>query len=374
MWGCNLNEWRREPVHRICVFAEHGLSKPLVTEFFEKCEEAGCDLVLDPFVGSGTVLVEAQSRGLESVGVDSNPWALVVSRAKTSPPEGVCSWIDMIQGELYSQRPFVPSSRLERYHEPLVLEALGKIRAAIEKAPLPSRPLLLTVLGELAHELSGFRKSPAPKFKKSRPVAEPRQVFKRFFELLSRGIEDLIKHARDTPPAHLVWADATAWLPDRIEAVLTSPPFANNIDYVRHAQLQLMWSGLATSSKELGALRSMQAPSCEAAARKWRPEIEEERLAVILGAIRGRRRKGYVKFLRQYFYAMRNHLNLLAERLEWEAWYTIGDSMLGGAYVPTHEILAKFAKDAGLKVRIKAVSKRIKPGERLFLLIISTNR
>jgi len=369
-----MNEWRRLPVHRICVFTEHGLSKALVAKFFEECEEAGCYLVVDPFVGSGTVLVEAQRRGLESVGIDSNPWALVVSRAKTSPPKGVYSWINKAQEELNNQKPFIPSSRLERYHEPLILEALGKIRATIERASLPSRPLLLTVLGELAYELSGLRKSPAPKFKKTKPIAEPRQVFSRFFELLSRAIEDLREQVGDAPPAHLIWADSTVWLPERIEALLTSPPFANNVDYIRHVQLQLLWSGLATDSKSLGALRSMQVPSCEAASRKWKPEIEEKCLADVLSIIRGKRRRGYVKFLRQYFYAMRRHFKLLAERLEWEAWYTIGDSVLGGAYVPTHKILAKFAEEAGLKARIKTISERIKPSRRLYLLRISTHQ
>lgn len=40
--------------------------------------------VLDPFVGSGTTLVECQKRGLPSIGIDLNPIACLISRVKTT--------------------------------------------------------------------------------------------------------------------------------------------------------------------------------------------------------------------------------------------------------------------------------------------------
>ena len=45
-------------------------------------------LVFDPFAGSGTTLLEAQRRGLESVGVGLNPIACLIARVKTArtPP------------------------------------------------------------------------------------------------------------------------------------------------------------------------------------------------------------------------------------------------------------------------------------------------
>src|SRR5439155_2768070 len=39
--------------------------------------------ILDPFCGSGTVLVEARANGHRTIGTDLNPLAILVARAKT---------------------------------------------------------------------------------------------------------------------------------------------------------------------------------------------------------------------------------------------------------------------------------------------------
>ena len=42
------------------------------------------DLVLDSYMGSGTTLLEAMLRGRNSVGVDLNPLAVLISKVKTT--------------------------------------------------------------------------------------------------------------------------------------------------------------------------------------------------------------------------------------------------------------------------------------------------
>ena len=41
--------------------------------------------LLDPFCGSGTIVVEAQKAGIRAIGVDNNPIAITISKAKTMP-------------------------------------------------------------------------------------------------------------------------------------------------------------------------------------------------------------------------------------------------------------------------------------------------
>jgi len=42
-------------------------------------------VVLDPFCGSGTTLVEAMNMGLDTWGIDINPLACLIARVKTTP-------------------------------------------------------------------------------------------------------------------------------------------------------------------------------------------------------------------------------------------------------------------------------------------------
>ena len=57
------------------------IAKRLIAKFTSKKS----DLVFDPFMGSGTVLVEAMLHGNNSIGIDLNPFAVLLSNVKTTP-------------------------------------------------------------------------------------------------------------------------------------------------------------------------------------------------------------------------------------------------------------------------------------------------
>ncbi len=74
--GALNNYWATKPIHRILVYTEHGLTPEVVESFFQ---EVPCERIFDPFVGSGTVGVEALLRGR----------AFIVS-AHNDSPRGRC--------------------------------------------------------------------------------------------------------------------------------------------------------------------------------------------------------------------------------------------------------------------------------------------
>src|SRR3990172_1189048 len=62
----------------VLAFPDH-----LVANYLDKFGiEAGAT-VLDPFVGTGTTLVECKKRGVHSIGIDANPVTAFASRVKT---------------------------------------------------------------------------------------------------------------------------------------------------------------------------------------------------------------------------------------------------------------------------------------------------
>jgi len=325
----NSNYWATKPIHRILVYTEHGLTSEVVESFFQ---EVPCERIFDPFVGSGTVGVEALLRGRTFIGSDSNPAAVITSLAKLNPETPVT---------------LRPLPQLSKYYNDVIYESLLELSRHITTA------LEAGVFFNTARRFSKFRYSPAPRFGKKGALGDPVAYFNTLLDLAKHDI-----HMLGDMRGDVILADSTVWMPRRVCGALTSPPFANNVDYVRHTQIELLWLGIEPSRA-----RDMQLPACEAATRAWKESLP---INIQPG---GKRAKGYQRFLAQYLYYTRRHIELLAERLEDEAWYTIGDSVLGGVYVPVHEYLAKFGEEFGLKATLINLGPRRAKKERyLFLL------
>lgn len=94
------------------------------------------DTVLDPFCGSGTVLLEAQIFGRRTIGADSNPIAQLISKVKTHPLPEIK--LKKTLSSVIKRIPSKPSGRppdvvnLEYWFYPHVIEQLQRILEAIK--------------------------------------------------------------------------------------------------------------------------------------------------------------------------------------------------------------------------------------------------
>ena len=101
----------------------------------------GCDkgaVILDPFCGSGTTLLEAQRAGFESVGIDLNPIACLISSVKTKelPPEFLPVAHDVYEQakntfDGYVDIPTIPN--LDHWFKPDVQKALSSLLTHIDE-------------------------------------------------------------------------------------------------------------------------------------------------------------------------------------------------------------------------------------------------
>ena len=57
----------------------------IAKRLIEKYAIKSSDIVFDPFMGSGGVLVESMLHGNNSVGIDLNPFAVLLATVKTTP-------------------------------------------------------------------------------------------------------------------------------------------------------------------------------------------------------------------------------------------------------------------------------------------------
>jgi SAM-dependent methyltransferase len=178
-------------------------------------------VVLDPFCGSGTVLVEARALGRKTTGVDANPLAIELAWLKTvAAGEPFVSSIEAtarVVAESADARRKAKAGATKRYGEEDDLENRLREYAAL----LPTR-------------------APLPRLS----VGDARRL---------TGIE-----------------------PKSIDLVLSSPPYPGVYDYLEQHRARLRWLGLPTrhfETAEIGTRRHARGASYEVALERWQREF-----------------------------------------------------------------------------------------------------
>ena len=232
--------------------------------------------VLDPFAGSGTVLVEARLLGLSALGTDLNPLAVALAKLKTAPPpqaeaERLVEVAEKVRDHADERRK-ARAGATRRYgpedtslfapHVLLELDGLRHGIASLDMSPR-AREALLLVLSAILIKVSQRTSDTSEQ-------ASPRRIAAGYTaKLFLRKTEELVArlgaYARLLPPgaprARVALDDATRLTSvgeASVDAILTSPPYAATYDYLAHHEARLRW--LALDAKplargELGARR-----------------------------------------------------------------------------------------------------------------------
>ena len=211
------------------------------------------DLVADPFCGSGVVALEAAAGNRRVCAGDWNSYAVLLTRAKLHAPvtaadaEGQLrvTWEDSRKRLKYQDLRRVPAWIRRFFHKETLRSALAFRDECVEKGEVF---LLACLLGILHHQRPGFLSFPSshlvPYLRNRR---FPRDSFPEMYEerdVLVR-LQAKIRRTFKRPPQFLLTrsvAQTDARLfsaTDRIQAVVTSPPYMNELDYVRDNRLRL---------------------------------------------------------------------------------------------------------------------------------------
>ncbi len=230
------------PVHRWFHFKE-GFSRDLVELLVGRFGLREGDVVLDPFVGSGTTPLTCMELGLEGIGIDASPLMVTISLAKTRK-------YDTASLELFAQkvmersRPVVEvgsvSPMVRKAFRPDVLRELLGMREEVMSVEDDDARVFLT----LALMRAGMRCSYAVKDGSvvriaKRPVPPLAKVFR---STVKSMIEDLKRIVLRSGPAQIYLGDAREMniLGDgSVDAVITSPPYLNKIEYTRVYEIEM---------------------------------------------------------------------------------------------------------------------------------------
>jgi DNA modification methylase len=259
-------------------YATHGYHRypakfipQLAARLIEGYSQPG-NTVLDPFMGSGTTLVEAKRLGRPSVGVDINPVAHLVAEAKTRALEpsllqGAIACVhdrvtSSLQPSLFSQQPLPTDcsdwhERLRYWFRDDVLQALSQIQCAFESLEEAVQPFFRCALSHTLKPVSWWHdRSVKPMRKLDKPIPDPVQVFFRHVRRMARGNREywelLQKTGTRDTPAHCYCTDARALpLPDRsVDLIVTSPPYVTSYEYADLHQLSALWFQMTTDLRE----------------------------------------------------------------------------------------------------------------------------
>ena len=305
-------------------------------------------VVLDPFCGSGTVLVEAMLAGRNAVGTDLNPLAVMLARLKTQPLSREHQ--DTLVACARDVAAFADARRTSRagatrrlaqedvaLFDPHVLLELDGLRAGVAAAPAEAREGLSLVLSAILVKLSKQQGDTSARVAPRRIAAGfAAKLFVSKTEELARRLEAFTRALPPGQGASRVKLDDATRLrtlePKSIDAVITSPPYVATYDYLAHHALRLRWLDLDARDferGELGARRTYALLAPDAARKAWEHELD--------------------RFLRAVLRVVRPGASVVL---------LIGDSAVGDAALRADEMVARVAPRARFAVVARASQQR----------------
>jgi SAM-dependent methyltransferase len=342
--------------------------------------------VLDPMMGSGTVLAVARSRGHKAIGIDIDPLAVLITRVWTSSIDvdevrdkahdvlrrAKSRFESLRARDAYPQHSDEETRQFIRYwfddYARRQLAALAIAIAHVHDRIIRdvlwcsfSRLIITKQAGaSLAMDLSHSR--PHKKFDRA-----PVKPFRRFATVVDRVLTNCIgKRLPNRGPAPIAYLGDARYLPladASIDLVLTSPPYLNAIDYMRCSKFSLVWMGYGV--RELRCLRAEAVGSDVGRAISGRNQqaVQILRDLRLRPALATREESVLVR----YIHDMRSAVAEVARVLSpgGRAVYVVGDNMIKGTFIPNSLIVSTVAELAGLKLEDRHI--RTLPTNRRYL-------
>jgi hypothetical protein len=369
----------------------------LVREYIDKFGLTDKSIVLDPFCGTGTTLVEAKLHNVGSIGIEAHPFSQFAASVKLDwnidPDQFLTEAREVAYTalNLLNLQGVEDDQALDMVPENLILKTISPEAQSLiltnSISPLPLHKILVLLDCLKSHEKEAYYRhsllalANALVFKISNlhfgpevGVKKPKTdvpVVSNWLMEVEKMVNDLqLVQGREFPEAQVYLADArqigNLIAPKVVDAVITSPPYPNEKDYTRTTRLESVLLGFIQTKAELRALKKTMIRSNtrgvykEDDDDKWIAEHAE--IQRIANAIEKRRielekdsgfERLYSRVTKLYFGGMARHLadlrNILVPGARLA--YVVGDQ---ASYlrvkIQTGQILADIAIALGYEV------------------------
>ena len=363
---------------------------PVVGKLIDDYSKPG-DHILDPFCGSGTMLVEAAVAGRNAVGLDVDPVAAFVSRVKThryspgwlSASSGLLAQ-DLAEirrlGEEHYVKDFTDITRDElntavsaadlwvpeipnlfHWFRKYVILDMARIRKAIQalQAPNTHKDFFNLCFASIVRAASNADPVPVSGLevtsymKRKEAMGRVINPFALFDQSVSNALDAVLEYRRKLDNSSRVsakQADArhlSSSLRRDFDAIITSPPYHNAVDYYRRHKLEMFWLGFTNTQEErLKLMRRYVGRST--VSQKELYSSNEHQLGIMATEWESRMRKvsiGRANAFRHYAVSMKLAFGQIAQRLKDNkpVVVVVGNSKWNGFEIPTTELFTELA-------------------------------
>lgn len=338
-------------------------------------------ILLEPFSGSGTTNIVADSLGLKSYGFEGHPFVAEIAQAKQHwflPTDIISSLAhDVLNEAKSSVKPcdfYNPEDLLGKCYTQENFDKLMALRLAYERQKdldpswLIIKLLITSILRACSHVGTAQWQYVLPNKSKSNTL-DPFIAFEAKLEQILSDMQYAQAQSWE-PKAQIEFQDfrKSKKIDQKANLVITSPPYPNNYDYADATRLEMMFWG---EIKGWGDLKTVVRPtlmrSCSQHSASDKVVLEELIESPHLNCIRDEiyavtkelsevrltkgGKKTYHTMIAAYFYDLalifenlRNNLSSNSKMI-----FVIGDSAPYGVYVPADQWLGKLAISKGFK-------------------------
>jgi len=356
----------------------------LVRHYINQFGLAEDAVILDPFCGTGTTIVEAKKQGIASVGVEAVPMSHFASHTKVQ-------WaVDLTALAAAQQR--VLHRAAERVHQSPTLSFDADQTAIILKNSISDRPLhqCLVLREAIAAESDGSLQNVfnlalafvtvqdasnlkfGPEVGIRRNKRDEVPVFDRWQAKVAQMAADIAEYAplsHTSAVCHRGDARTLRSLlaPQSIDAIITSPPYPNEKDYTRTTRLESVLLGFLHNKADLRAFKQSLIRSNTRNVYKVDDDdrylATQSQIAYLAREIEDRRitlnktsgfERLYHRVTTLYFGGMKRHLATLQPALRPGAKlaYVVGDqASFFQILIRTGTLLAEIAEELGYTVK-----------------------
>ncbi|MDE0101567.1 MAG: DNA methyltransferase [Bryobacterales bacterium] len=370
---------RDAPVHRWVPWIA-GYSKYFVEDAIT-CYTSGPSVVLDPFAGVGTTLVEADLAGHDAIGFEINPYAAFAAqtklRAHTVDRERLVGSADRFMDFMRrsEQRKTDPRTRppgkfrtRAPFYSPKVERKVLLALDFVAECPPVIRDIYRLAFAATMVQYSNYSYEPSLGRKKTvgRPEVDDCDVAGVIRDKVLQIADDAawyhrVRRQREHRHGRILnrsffngYAEVNK---GSVDLLITSPPYLNNYHYNRNTRPHLYWLGFCSSPKDLKRLEELNFGTYWQNARDQAqvhldPCIKDEQIRETLSILRQQNpHKGLYGGIGWANYAAR-YFNDCAKFARGAAWclrrgatalVVVGNSILQGVPIPTDRFLAKIA-------------------------------